>query len=599
MSVILGIHDGHDASAAVFVDDRIVAAAQEERFSGVKTECGYPRQAIAACLRTAGIKVADVDHVAIASHYYTPVIYRVKREANFDVDDYVVEQHRYWKPTLIDHQPASYWDVFRDRADFRYDTEYPTEDLLHEGLTKDDFERARAVRRKAIASMLGVPLDRTETVLHEHCHSAYAYFASHLRGKVLALTAESYGDQSNATVSVVSDGDIEILASSNDNALGRLYRNITLLLGMKPFQHEYKVMGLAPYANERERARSYEVFKDLLKIDGLNVVFDRRPGDLYFHFRDALEGHRFDGIAGALQQHLEEMLCRWLTACLDHTGLDRVVFAGGVAQNIKAAKSMTELAAVHEFAVSPAAGDTSLSIGACYRKAWELARAGGGPLDVQPLDSAYLGPEPTDAEIVAALEEGDWASRYLIVEGVSAKEIAARLVRGEIIGRCCGQMEFGLRALGNRSILADPRDPGAVKRINDAIKYRDFWMPFTPTVLAERAADYIVNSKGLRSAHMTMAFETTPLARRDMPAALHPADFTVRPQILEREANPVYYDLVKAFEHLTGVGALLNTSFNLHGKPIVLGAREALVTLDDSALDGVILGTRLVTRVRT
>jgi carbamoyltransferase len=595
MTAILGIHDGHDASAALMVDGRFVAAAQEERFTGRKMECGYPRHAVDACLRLAGIGAGDVDHVAVGSHYYLPVIYRVKREANFSVADYIEEQHRYWKPKLIDGAPASYWELFRDRPDFEYDANYATEHLLHEGLTRDELEEAREIRRLAVAGFLGVPAERVETVLHEHCHIAYGYHASHLRGRVLALTSESFGDESNATVSIASERGIEMLAETNHNNLGRLYRNMTLLLGMTPFHHEYKVMGLAPYANSREQARSYEVFRGIMKLDGLNIVFDRKPSDLYFHFRDALEGHRFDGIAGALQQYLEDMLCAWLEACQRTTGLDRVVFSGGVAQNIKACKAMAATTGVSDFAVSPASGDTTLSMGACYLKASQLAAAGRGEPPA-PLDAIYLGPDVGDELVRSALREAGASERYEIRENVGAEEIAQRLASGHVLGRCCGRMEFGMRALGNRSILADPRDPGTVRRINDAIKFRDFWMPFTPTVLADRAADYIVNPKALRSPYMTMAFDTTALARKDLPAALHPADFTIRPQILERERNPAYYDLVKAFERQTGVGAILNTSFNLHGYPIVLGPREALFTLDNSQLDGVLLGTTLVSR---
>jgi len=148
--------------------------------------------------------------------------------------------------------------------------------------------------------------------------------------------------------------------------------------------------------------------------------------------------------------------------------------------------------------------------------------------------------------------------------------------------------------LGNRSILADPRNPDTVRKINAAIKFRDFWMPFTPSILAERESDYIINPKGLKSPFMTMAFDSTKLAQKDLIAALHPADFTIRPQILEEKRNPEYYAIIKSFEKLTKVGGLLNTSFNLHGDPIVLGPKEAVYTFENSEIDGLILGNYYV-----
>ena len=157
-------------------------------------------------------------------------------------------------------------------------------------------------------------------------------------------------------------------------------------------------------------------------------------------------------------------------------------------------------------------------------------------------------------------------------------------------------MEFGQRALGNRSILADPRDPNTVRRINDAIKYRDFWMPFTPSMLDTHAERYLVNPKGLTAQFMTTAFESTAAAQRDLPAALHPADLTARPQVVTREDNSGYYAIIEEFERMTGVGSVLNTSFNLHGDPIVLGPDAALRTLRESELDGVLLEDSLVLR---
>jgi carbamoyltransferase len=454
-----------------------------------------------------------------------------------------------------------------------------------------------SLRVRTVSTLLGLPPEKIKTVTHEDCHTFYAYFASQFRGQVLALTAEGIGDYSNGTVSLFSEAGRQELATTRDNHIGHIYQYITLLLGMKPAQHEYKVMGLAPYANAKELEKSYRVFESILKVDGLKIVFDQKPQDLYFHFRDRLEGHRFDGIAGALQKFTETLLSTWTKNCIAATGMERVCLSGGVAQNIKAAKGLMEIPELKDIFICPAAGDTSLPIGACYFGMWEHLLAHNLPLEtLKPLDNIYLGPEFSDDEISEALATHRVDSTYRVSKGVSPEVIARKLADGKIIARCCGRMEFGLRALGNRSILADPRRPETVRLINDAIKFRDFWMPFTPTILAEREADYIVNPKGVSSPYMTMAFDSTARAQRELIAALHPADLTARPQVLEERRNPEYFAIIKAFERLTGVGGVLNTSFNLHGDPIVLGPRQALFTFENSAIDALILGDWLIER---
>jgi len=174
--------------------------------------------------------------------------------------------------------------------------------------------------------------------------------------------------------------------------------------------------------------------------------------------------------------------------------------------------------------------------------------------------------------------------------------LADLLAGGKVLARCVGRMEFGARALGNRSILCDPSKPENLNLINQKIKFRDFWMPFTPSILQERADDYLINPKKLQASFMTIAFDSTPRARKDIRAAIHPADFTVRPQLVTRKLNPGYYELIKAFESRTGVGALLNTSLNLHGDPIVCNVADAIKTLVESGLDGVILPGVLILR---
>ena len=597
MHTILAISETHDASAALMQDGVIVAAAQEERFTGLKGDYGFPKLAIQSCCRMAGIDLSQVDEVVLSSDHINPVLMKIKRNANFSVNDWITEQQAFWKPKLLEGKEVNYYDLFKDRENFSYDDTYPFDDVLNGYMDNDEMNRLAEIRLATAAKLLGIPREKLRTVRHEDCHTFYAYFASTMRGQMLSLTAEGIGDYSNGSVSIFSEKGRKELASTRENHLGHIYQYITLLLGMKPNQHEFKVMGLAPYANIKEVEKSYKVFKEVLKVDGLNIVPDKRPRDLYFHFREQLEGHRFDGIAGALQQFTEELLCQWVRCCVKETGIKRVCLSGGVAQNIKAMKSIMELEEVEGISISPAAGDASLSLGACYFAMWEhCQRTGLSTSMIKPLENIYLGPDFSDEEIAEFLERDNTASRYRITKNVSPRDIAKKLSQGLIIARCSGRMEFGLRALGNRSIMADARNQNTVRKINDAIKFRDFWMPFTPTILAEREHDYIQNPKDVAASHMTMAFESTELAHKDLIAALHPADLTARPQVLNQSQNPEYHAIIKEFENITGAGGILNTSFNLHGDAIVLGPKEAVYTLDKSALDGLLLGNYLIER---
>jgi len=597
MKTILGIHDGHDSSAALMIDGVIVAAAQEERFTVRKGDCGCPVHSITYCLKVAELFERNIEEVVVVTNSVDLPVAKIKPKYNYSVADSVYEQHNYWKPLLFENKNVSLYDLFKDREDFVFDNSYPYYHLINKQMDKKTIDQANEIRKKTIAAKTNVSVDNVRILTHEHCHTFYSYYSCPDRQLSLVLTSEGFGDYSNGTVSLMSlDGRKEI-AHTKNNHLVHIYRYITLLLGMKPDHHEYKVMGLAPYANQKELEKSYKVFQNILKVNGLNIDYNKKPRDLYFHFKEQLEGHRFDGIAGAVQRFVEILLCEWVEACIKETNVSSMRFSGGLAQNIKACKKIVELDCVDSFYVSPAAGDSSLSIGACYHAMWDYLKSKNINDDIiKPLDNIYLGPKFSNNEIEKALDKNFIASKYKIINGVIPQDIAERLSKGQIIARCSGRMEFGLRALGNRSIMADPRKYDTVRKINIAIKFRDFWMPFTPTILAERKEDYIINPKGIFSPYMTMAFESTNLAKKHLIAAIHPADFTIRPQILKKESNPKYYEIIKSFEKLTGVGGILNTSFNLHGYPIVLGPEEAIFTFNNSELDGLILEDYLILR---
>ena len=596
---ILGIHDGHNASAAILINGEIVAAVSEERFSRAKNDWTYPHKAIEYCLKKAGINPSELDKVAIASLNSSPILQRINRPATYSVFDWLREQNEHWKPVLLENKPSDFYSRIQKEKKFQRQTYYDLSSILQENIIIDNSsEKFREIRKSHVAKHLGINAEKITFINHHACHAYYAYYASPIREeKVLILTADGFGDEENATIYLSSkDGLIQKFKTDKAN-LGRIYRYITLLMGMKVGEHEYKVMGLAPFAKDKYSQPVLDIFRKTLYIDGIEWRYHEKPKDHYFHFKEALEGYRFDNLAGGLQRYSEELLSHWIKNALKQFGCNKAVFSGGVAMNVKANKIMAETEGLDFFYVPPSGGDESLSIGATYYEAEQIIQNNQLSFNyIKPLKHAYLGPEFSDEEISRCLADKNIFEKYKVAKNSSPEILAGFLVDNKIIARCVGRMEFGDRALGNRSILANPKDWNNVRQINDQIKYRDFWMPFTPSMLAERADDYIINPKKLSAPFMTIAFDSTELSKRQLPAVIHPADYTTRPQMVEKEINPGYYDIIKAFERKTGFGCILNTSFNLHGEPIVCSPEDAIHTFENSELDMMQLGNFLIQR---
>ena len=596
---ILSIYQGMPASVALFIENAIVAATQEERYTRKKNDEEFPRSSIGFCLESAGLTPNELDAVAIAS-CISPFDEHLVRKSQWTVADYVTEQHLRWKPYLVDKvdpSPRSTLDLFPEKVDLDM---YPSD--FWRSLYQND-ERQEMYLKKRLelfADYLQVDPQRVICVDHHRAHAYYSYYASHFRNEpILALTVDGWGDGMNATVGTFDpDGSYTRHYQTDQCAIARIYRYMTLLLGMKPNEHEFKLMGLAPYGKEEHAQVALEVFRETLRVDGIGFAWNVKPTDSYFWFKDRLEGVRFDNVAWALQAWVEEMLLEWTGNCLNEFGIRKAVLAGGVALNIKAMGRLTELPQLDDMFVGGSAGDESLAIGSAFCVAEDLTRSQDGAwhsTSVLSLPHLNLGPEATQEDELEALRILD-PDQYSIEERPEPERIAQLLVDGRILARCVGPMEFGQRALGNRSILADPVSLETKERINAAIKNRDFWMPFAPVLLDTYVDRYLINPKGIESPHMTIGFQTTTEGYEAMRAACHPADRSARPQILKTGVNPGLYQILQAFEASTGRGALLNTSFNLHGCPIVNTPEDALHVFLNSDLDGLILNGCLVLR---
>ena len=346
---IIGIHDGHDCSAALMVDGKIIYAAQEERFSRLKGDYGFPKKAIEDLFKFSKLKPKDIDLVAIGSLTLNPVLLKLKRNAQFSVADWIYEQEKFWIPKIFKKKKINYWKIFKNRIK-KFDKYYNYNNKsLNSYMNKSDMQKFRLQRLESIAKYLKIEEKKIKFILHEDCHTHYSYYFFPKRENGIAITSEGIGDYSNGSVSVIKRDKFTLKSYNRDNHLGHIYQYITLLLGMKPGNHEYKVMGLAPYASNYEINKCYKIFDKILKIKGLNIVFDKKPKDLFFHFKEKFKNCRFDGIAGALQKFLEKKLTDWFVVCNKKLKLNTFYFSGGVAQNIKAALHLSKLKEVKTY----------------------------------------------------------------------------------------------------------------------------------------------------------------------------------------------------------------------------------------------------------
>lgn len=549
---VLGVHCGHNASACFVADGELQWAVQEERLTNEKNRGGFPGHSIDLLLdRIDG----TVDAVAVASRNSPSGSSRENRIENY-----------------------------RQRSSLTFKTK---DRLRRTPLYRYHLSNRQTKRMDQLGSF-GFGEDQISFVEHHRCHAAAAYYGSEWRDDVVVLTNDGRGDKLCATVNIGRGGELErIHTIPEGNSVGNLYALTTLALGFIPLEHEYKLMGMAPYVKDEEwRKRVKDIYYDYLELDGMDIErkIRERTYTALPKIKEDLDFLRFDWVSAGLQAFTEEILSGWVENCMTETGCRRVCLAGGTFMNVKTNKIISELNVLDDIFVFPSCGDESNSIGAAF------AVAAGSGDEIEPLSDVYLGPAIDESDVRSELSDSEYQwERY---DDIEAK-VAELLASGNVVARCKDRMEFGARALGNRSILADPQDQDVVRIINDMIKERDFWMPFAPSILAERADDYVHNPKGLDAPYMINAFDTTE-NWKEMIAAVQPADKTSRPQIVTEADNPDYHHLIEEFEDRTGRGVVLNTSFNLHGYPIVYGPEEALWVFGNSGLEYLALGSYLV-----
>jgi len=557
----VGLYGQHDPSAALFEDGALVYGIEEERLTRQKHAVDtFPERAIRSCLDHRDLALSDVDRVLLP---YDPSL----------------------QSKLLPH-------YVRDalRVDGTVRTLSAAANLV-ETQVKGRFFPTRQVEDRLAA--LGDSVPPVETRPHHACHAASAFHPSGF-DESLVLTVDAKGEYDSTVVwRGTADGLERVRTYEHPNSLGLFFAVVTEYLGYRMFNGEGKVMGLAPYGSENQAIErtlrslidtgvDYDVTELTRRwgtghgVDRLETAFDRdrteTPEEFTQWERD---------LAYTAQKLLEETVLAIVEEYTETADTGNLALAGGVALNCKLNKALRESDAVDDVFVQPVAHDAGLAVGAGW-----LDRP---PAEVPKLDAVYYGPEYDADAIRDRLETNKIA--YSDPEDTE-RVVAERLADGDLVGWFDGRLELGPRALGNRSILADPRTAESRDRVNRFVKHREEWRPFAPSMLESAADEYLVG--GEPAPFMISAFDVDPDRRDEIPAVLHPADDTTRPQTVTERQNPRYHRLISEFADITGVPVLLNTSFNDNAEPIVTTPTEALKDFFGMGLDVLVLEGLLV-----
>ncbi|MFE7504656.1 carbamoyltransferase [Promicromonospora sp. NPDC057488] len=562
---ILGIaNDMHISSAALIEDGKVVAAAAEERFTRMKHTRAFPAGAIDYCLSTVPGGMDAVDRVAVSAN---PAI-------DLSVYDGRYAGRARWYPEALYSIPNNLAAL----------TNGP-----YQGHTTQVLQTADK------------PL-QIDYVYHHDAHAANAFFLSPFDSAAI-LTVDGRGEDCTALSAIGEGGSFTAIDTIPfPHSIGLLYGAVTEYLGFRLDRDEWKVMGLAAYGDPDSAA--YKALRDLVHLKDGNVRIDLnyfgyylRPsrGAVSDSFidqfgparlpREAITSRHHD-VAAAVQHVLEDALQYLLTDLHRQTGMKRAVLGGGSFMNSVFNGKITSSTPFDEVFISSCPDDSGTSVGAALYSHCVLQDAKRGPA----MAHNYYGPSFDQASIDDVLSRAKL--RAPAVEDPAATAARA-LAEGHIVGWFQGRMEFGQRALGNRSILADPRSVSARDQVNDAVKFREPWRPFAPAVLAEDFSSYFGSEPPVPFMERTLP--VLPTARNLIPAAVH-VDGTARPQTVSADTNPLFYRLISAFRDLTGVGAVLNTSFNLAEEPIVCEPQDAIRTFYSSGLDMLVMGNRVLTK---
>lgn len=586
MPLALGIHFKHDASVAICSPEGIICSIAEERISRIKHHFGFPQRALEAAFRQCGISAKDISLVAFSTR-------KVAYPRHLNAFQVGIEGICRVPPELEWHRRFYNWAK----------NKISVENQNIETKNVDEFSDRHWSRYEEYLSDLGLMNKRIPFYYITH-HRAHASSAFRLSGftEACVMTLDGLGEKISGTIyKGYPDGKMELLRSSSaKNSLGSFYQAITEALGFIPVDSEYKTMGLAALGGsngtENPFRKIVEVRDGVLKS---TIQWQLRDYNLHHpekkvpnplssikeadDFKLLLEKMPREEFAYFAQEHCEENMLAYARDAMRITGSRSIAAAGGVMLNVKGNEKIKDELKPSDYFVFPDSGDSGLAVGAAMEALYQ-----SGALKKQAsFYNPFLGHEFSDEEIKQ--EISSFASAHIGIREADPGFIAEILIKGKVVGTFHGRLEMGPRALGNRSVLADPRSAKIKDRINSILKGREYFVPFAPAILEEDAHLYWDRTNSRDYRYMTFTVKANDFAKKTIPAVIH-FDGSMRPEVVSQDFNPWLYDVLREFKKRTGVGVLLNTSFNRHGLPIVGSPKDALEHLINGWVDGLSIG---------
>jgi carbamoyltransferase len=569
---ILGITDGQTSGAAIIEDGRILAAINEERISRIKLARGFPWQSIQEVLRLSSTSPRDIGGVAVA-------------QVNMELSEQVLSWPGWFEAREGDGNLHS--GFFRLASRFGgLAPRLPGVKKAYYALRTPAYRHRRDRIGEILRNDFGIHAP-VRFVHHHHAHATSAYYTSNF-DDALVVTMDGGGDGHCSHIYSVNGGVFKKLATCDSyDSLGNYYAYVTAICGFKAKRHEGKITGLA--------ARGEPIYREI--VDSLIGVEDGRlvnRGRVLFNQamqkiqRLLPQGWTMEDLAATIQVVAEDVARAYVRHWVEATGHRNVALAGGLFGNVRINEEIHGIPGVQRTFVHPGMSDEGLAVGAALALDGKQRRKEHRPYEPHPLPTVYLGNDYADREIGDALDRSGMDYEHL--PGTLESRVADQLADGKVVARFNGRMEYGPRALGNRTILYQPGDPSVNDWLNELLKRTEF-MPFAPATLYEHADRLFENPHGAKDTarFMTITFHCTPWMTERCGGVVH-VDGTARPQLVREQDNPSYYMIIEEYEKRTGVPVLINTSFNVHEEPIVRSPEDAVRAFLDSDLDYLAMG---------
>ncbi len=561
---ILGIWDGHDSGAAIIKDNEILVAINEERLTRRKLEIKFPYKSIETCLNYLKIKHSDISEIAVSTSDPAKTLARIVPSTK---EEYYLIRRRKKDLTFLNFQKKKF--------------KYKLTELKPNWITTSI---SKKIVRKDL-DKIGFKNYQLSVVDHHICHVAAAAFCGGF-DECLVITLDGLGDGVSGSVNIFKDKKLKNISTiSARDSFGIFFEHVTNLMNMRELEDEGKVMALADYAYPI--SESENPMLKFFAVEGLNIKAKYSSLKMYQELKKILWRYPSEQFANMAQKTLEHYIIKLIQNIIKETGINKIALSGGVASNVKVNMKIRNLPECEECFVFPHMGDGGLALGAAMYLNYQL-----NEVTNYKFDSIAFGLEYSNEEIEKELKQANL--NYKVPLDLE-KETAELIVQENIILWFQDRMEYGPRALGSRSILALPNDPNIKDELNLRLKKRVWYQPFCPTILEEDAQVLLEDFSGKTNYFMTMAYNVREEFRQDLIAVIN-IDGSCRPQILENNNNSKYVKLLKEIKTLTGKGVLLNTSFNIHGEPLVCSPNDAIKTFISTGIKYMVIGDFIVTQ---